>query len=109
VISEGCFFRPFPKEIKAYEFCVNLLYEYPVLSVLVTCPIEEARRREKERGNRRIGASEQSLKDVDPNVLYDITVDTFNSSKEECADKIIELLDNPANFTAFKTLWSQYS
>ena len=107
VISEGCFFRPFPKEIKAYEFCVDLLHEYPILSVLVTCPTEELRRREKERGNRRIGEGEQRLADVDPNVIYDITVDTFKNSVEECADEIKNLLNFPENFNAFKILRSR--
>ena len=107
VISEGCFFRPFPKEIKAYEFSVNFLHEYPVLSVLVTCPIEELRRREKERGNRRIGEGEQRLADIDLNVVYDITVDTFINTPEECADVIIDLLKYPDRFSAFKTLWAQ--
>lgn len=109
VISEGCFFRPFPREIGAYEYCVKLLHEYPVLSVLVTCPPEEMRRREKERGNRKIGEGEQRLKYVDTSIVYDLTVDTFHHSKEECADIIIGLLDNPDNFTAFNTIWAQYT
>ena len=39
--------------------------------------------------------------------FYDITIDTYNNTAEECADKIIELLDYPEKFTAFRTLWSQ--
>jgi len=109
VISEGWFFRPFPKEIKAYETCVKMLHMYPILSVLVTCPIEELHRREIERGNRRIGAAADGLLNIDTNIIYDIVVDTFNNSKEECADKIIELLNNTENFTAFKKLWLQYN
>ena len=83
---------------------VELLHDYPVLFVHVTCPLEELRRREKERGNRDIGQGESQLTDLNPQDTYDITVDT---TKDECVDKIIEALNYPENFTAFKTLWSQ--
>jgi len=33
--------------------------------------------------------------------------DRINNTKEECADKIIEMLNIPGKFTAFKILWSQ--
>jgi len=107
VIAEGCLFRPFPREIKAYDFCVDLLHGYPVLSVLVTCPTDELRRRERKRGDRHVGEGEQRLSNVDPSVVYDITVDTFNDSTDKCADKIIELLNCPDKFSAFKNLRSQ--
>ncbi|MDF2685775.1 MAG: Chloramphenicol phosphotransferase family protein [Clostridia bacterium] len=88
------------------EECVELLHEYPVLFVHVTCPSEELRRREKERGYRP-GVSEEQLTILKPQDTYDITVNTYSNTKEECADKIIELSDHPKNFMAFKTLWSQ--
>jgi chloramphenicol 3-O phosphotransferase len=81
------------------------MHGYPVLFVRVTCPVEELRRREKERGDRGIGQGESQLTQLDPQDTYDITVDTHTSTKEECADKIIELLNHPEKFTAFKTLW----
>ena len=87
--------------------CVKLLHEYSALFVHVTCPIDELRRREKERGDRGIGQGESQLAILDPQDTYDIMVDTYNNSKEECADKIIELLRYPEKFKAFKTLWSQ--
>lgn len=91
------------------EKCIKMLHEYPLLYVHVTCPLEEVRRRHKERGDRgnenRIKHNEQLLVG-DNDGIYDITVDTFKETKEECADKIIELLKNEENFKAFKTLWS---
>jgi chloramphenicol 3-O phosphotransferase len=87
--------------------CVKILHEYPVLFVHVTCPIEELRRREKERGDRGIGQGESQLSRLCPKDTYDITLDTHNTSKEDCANKIIELLEHPEKHTAFKTLWSQ--
>lgn len=88
--------------------CIELLHGYDVLFVHVICPdLEELRRREKERGDRDIGQGESQLPQLNPQDIYDITVDTFNNTKEECADRIIELLSFPEKFTAFKTLLSQ--
>jgi len=69
--------------------------------------VDELRRRERKRGDRRIGEGEQRLVDVDPNIVYDITVDTFTESTDACADKIIALLDCPEKITAFKILRSR--
>jgi len=69
--------------------------------------LDELKRREKERGNRPIGNAEKMLSQLCPKDTYDITVDTFKNTKEECADMIIELLDKPEKHTAFKILWEQ--
>jgi chloramphenicol 3-O phosphotransferase len=95
------------KMVKALEECVNMLHDYPVLFVHVTCPVEELRRREKERGDRHIGMGESQLETLEPRDTYDITVDTYNNSIEECVNKIIESLHFPEKIAAFKILWSQ--
>ena len=88
------------------EECVALLHEYDILFVHVICSdLEELRRREKERGDRDIGQGEGQIPQLNPQDTYDITVDTYGNTTEECADKIIELLNEPEKFTAFKTLW----
>jgi chloramphenicol 3-O phosphotransferase len=87
--------------------CVALFHGHEVLFVHVTCPLDELRRREKERGDRPIGNAETMLSQLVPKDTYDITVDTFNNTKEACADMIIALLDKPEKHTAFKTLWEQ--
>ena len=88
--------------------CVDILHRHPVLFVHVTCPLKELRRREKERGDRQIGLAEEQLPILCPlDNTYDITVDTHSNTKEECADKIIELLDYPNKHKAFKILWAQ--
>jgi chloramphenicol 3-O-phosphotransferase len=89
-----------------YEF-VELLHDYPVLFVHVTCPVEELRRRERKRGDRTIGLAESQLSTLFPQDTYDLTVDTFHNSKKECTDKIITLMNQPEKFMAFKTLWAQ--
>ena len=84
---------------------VRALHDCPVLYVHVTCPLEELRRREKERGDRQVGQGESQLAWISPQGAYDIIVDTYKNSSEECADKIIELLNCPEKFNAFKNLW----
>jgi chloramphenicol 3-O phosphotransferase len=87
--------------------CVTLLHMYPVLFVHVKCPVDELRRREKERGDRKIGDAETMLPTLVPKDIYDIEVDTYNLSVEECADRIIDRLNSSDKFTAFETLWTQ--
>ena len=87
--------------------CLDLLRDNDVLFVHVTCPPEELIRREKERGDRQIGQGESQLEMLLPkDEIYDIRIDTFNNSKEECADEIIKLLDQPEKFKAFEALRS---
>ena len=85
------------------EECLVLLHEYSVLFVHVTCPIDEIRRREKERGRAELKLENQ-LPLLNPQDTYDITVDTTD---EKCVEQILNMLNYPENFSAFKTLWSQ--
>jgi len=91
------------------EKCIEMLHDYPLVYVHVTCPYNELRRRHKERGDRgrelNIDYSNQELVG-DLDAVYDITVNTHNETKEECADKIIALQKYEDKITAFKTLWS---
>ena len=84
--------------------CVELLHEYPVLFVHVTCPLEEHRRRVTERDGNFEPVEKWQLPLMIPQETYDLTIDT---TKEECVDEIIEMLNYPDKFTAFETLWAQ--
>jgi len=87
---------------------VELLHSHPALFVQVTCPPEELQRRERECGDRIIGLAVEQLSELCPqDNTCDITVDTHASTTEDCADEIIDSLDNPEKFSAFKTLWAQ--
>ena len=78
------------------EKAVEQLRDHPVLL------------REKDRGDREIGLAEHQLSLLCPrDNTYDVTVDTYIDTTENCADKIIALLDSANNFQAFKTLWEQ--
>ena len=54
----------------------------PIAGFRMMCPLEELKRREKERGNRAAGIGEYQLSWLNPQDTYDITVDTFNNSTE---------------------------
>ena len=89
------------------EECIELLHEYHVLFVQVICPLDELKRREKERGNSDFDRIENQLRNLNPkNNIYDVIVDTYNNSNEECINKILKTL-NESNNNAFKTLWKQ--
>ena len=87
--------------------CIEMLHEYPILYVHVTCPPEEIHRREEARFNRSIKKDKSDYEEVGTQNIYDVTVDTFENTMEECADKIIEMLNVPEKHTAFKTLWEE--
>ena len=97
----------FSKDPKTLEECVDLLHDYPVLFVNVTCPLKELRRREKTRGDRCVGHAEEHLKYLVPKNTYDLVVDTHKGALEELVEKIIKALVNPKSITALKTLWIQ--
>jgi len=84
-----------------FEECIEVLHKYPVFFVHVTCPLEENLRRAKARGSS-FEVIEWQLANLIPQESYDLTVDT---TQENCADKIIESLEYPEKFTAFKILY----
>lgn len=88
-----------------YEY-VTMFENYPVLSVRVDCPIEELERREKNRGNRKIGQARWQLAHMNFCWTYDLIVNTFDNTAEECADKIIAMLNHQDQWFAFKKLKS---
>ena len=65
------------------------LASHRVFLVAVRCDLKEVQRRERERGNRKIGVAERQFayvhKVVDDRRGYDFEVDTTRTSAEECA------------------------
>lgn len=80
--GEGTF-QDLKKQLEGYE----------VLYVHVTCSVEELRKREAERGDREIGNAEGQIPYLEPQEGYDITVDTSTASLDECARKILALIE----------------
>jgi chloramphenicol 3-O phosphotransferase len=56
--------------------------------------MSELVRREKERKNRCLGSAESSYQYLYPKEDYDLTVDTFNMTGEECSLKIHEVMSD---------------
>ncbi len=83
---------------------VNVLSNYPVLFVHVTCNVEELRIREKARGDREIGHAESQLEYLSPKDNYDLTIDTQATTTDEAIEMIIKSLDNIYKVSAFSQL-----
>jgi chloramphenicol 3-O phosphotransferase len=60
--------------------------------VKVECPLEELKRRELARGDRALGLAKSQFESIHEGVLYDLTINTFNHSPEQCAQNIIDSL-----------------
>ena len=72
---------------------MDLLKDYPVVLVKVICPLEELQRREIKRGDRYVGLAESQIPILNPQKGYDVIVDTYNSTIDECSNKIIEYIN----------------
>jgi chloramphenicol 3-O phosphotransferase len=68
--------------------CVTVLEPFLVYFIGVRCSLEEAKRRELVRGDRFIGTAERQFTLVHRHNLYDMEVDTTNTTPEACAEQI---------------------
>jgi len=81
--------RVFLQLAEALEAC-------DVYMIHITCPLHELRRREQQRGNRFKTMAEASLQYLFPTKTYDLSIDTFQLSTDECAQQIkTALLNKP--------------
>lgn len=83
--------------------CLDL-FGGDVVFVGVHCPLPELQRRERERGDRRIGRAEYHFHRVHQHGLYDVEVDTSTSSPHDCAAQIKDFLARPVGSRAFDRL-----
>lgn len=87
---------------------VELLHDMPVTFVKVNCPLHELERRELVRGNRDIGQAKGQLSNMDFNAIYDLEVNTYENSIEECAKIIINKMEFENEQSAFRKLHEKY-
>lgn len=88
---------------------VELLHDMPVTFVKVNCPLHELERRELERGDRTIGQAKGQLSNMNFNTIYDLEVNTYENSTEECAKVIIDKLTQENEQNAFKVIHEKYT
>ena len=77
---------------RIYQQLRDMLRDYPIRTVRVTCPLEILRKRETDRGDRCPGSAEASLTYLYPKDAYDLTVDTHEFTSLECAEIIHSML-----------------
>ena len=67
---------------------------FSMMTVLVTCSIEELMKRERERGNRFPGSAQASWQYLYPKEGYDLRIDSEKTDPAASAEKIMELIHN---------------
>ena len=84
--------------------CADLFSDYRVLHVGVTCSLDELKRRERRRGDRKVGIAEEHWTTYDQARPFDLEVDTQRNSPEECADLILAAARTLKIPTAFERI-----
>lgn len=94
-----------PEEKHLTTEIVTLLSKYPVLFVRVDCDLHELERRERERGDRKIGQAKWQLEHMHSHNIYDLQINTFRQNTDECVRQIINALGRPDKWSAFKKMY----
>jgi len=89
------------------EECTRIFSELPALFVGVRCPLEVLERREAMRKDRTLGQARAQFHLVHVHGIYDLEVDTSESSAEACALEIKRRLEDGSSPEAFKCLRQQ--
>lgn len=76
--------------------CARLFGPLPAYLVGLQCPLEVLERRERDRKDRTLGQARAQYRVVHKYVRYDLEVDTSRFDPDECAIRIIERIQSPA-------------
>ncbi|URN93810.1 MAG: chloramphenicol phosphotransferase CPT family protein [Candidatus Pristimantibacillus lignocellulolyticus] len=80
-------------ELKPHYEKVKEIFEgFPLEIVEVFCPLDLCRKRNIERGDRRVDQSDEQYKIMSQNISYSCSVDTSLNTPDECAEIIITSL-----------------
>ena len=85
-----------------------MINDFSVTFVKVNCPLHELERREMERGNRNIGQAKGQLSNMNFNDIYDLQVNTYENSIEECVRVIKNQMKLENEQNAFKKIHERY-
>jgi len=89
----------------AWHYLFEDFREQSLYLVGVHCSIEELVRRERARGDREHGLAESQVGRIHEGREYDFSVDTSRSSPEECANALVQWLQQapaPSAFTQMR-------
>lgn len=89
---------------RALREAINVLHEFNILFIGVRCPLEIAKKREKERGDRTLGLVEAHYDIVHSHGVYDLEIDTSVLTPTEGASQIKDHLENGVPPTAIQKL-----
>ena len=73
-----------------YKIMQDILSGFNIIMVEVLCPLEECRRRNIARGDRDENQSHEQNKLMNTTVNYDLSIDTYAETVEECSRKILQ-------------------
>ncbi len=80
---------------RIYDQLWEMLGEYRVFPVRISCPLEILERREKARGDRCLGSAKASFEYLYPKDGYELIVDTGSMTAAGCAAAILQKLRAP--------------
>jgi chloramphenicol 3-O phosphotransferase len=89
--------------------CVSELHDIPIWLVGVHCALPELERREQAREDRHVGIAREQFFTIHTHVVYDIEVDTSQTSFEACAAAIKTVVTSTAHPTAMQRLYTQFA
>lgn len=84
--------------------CTDLFNSLPAYLIGIYCPLPVLEKREKERPDRTLGQARAQFDRIHMPGIYDLEIDTSLSSPEDCANKIIERVNDPSPPVAFRKL-----
>lgn len=91
-LKEGIIIDHVMTSERIFKQLMDSLKAYNVYCIHVICPLQELERREKKRKNRCLGSAKASYEYLFPKEGYDLSVNTFETSVEECSLQIIAIL-----------------
>ena len=75
-----------------YEYILDVFRDSKLAMVEVYCPLEECRRRNIARGDRREFQSQEQYDTMVLDVVHDLTINSFENDSATCAAQILEFI-----------------
>jgi chloramphenicol 3-O phosphotransferase len=96
-----------PEEQGWLRESVKVLKGSPLLFVGVHCSLE-LERKERQRGNRDIGQAKWQLTRIHGHKIYDIEINAYEHTLDECVYTIKTAFETKRHESAFKALWEKW-